>query len=289
VGPDLEAQQQRRRWVQLRSVEAAAGAFQSSPPLPPNELVCQLQESLCVLQKLPGLLSQATVVIAAAGADQYGPAMASLVSDITEYTELLVEKQNELAEDKNGIELQLGFVSRKRKQKLRLAAIVETAAEIFNEVGDALFLFILWAEAKLLFLCSMFALLMNLVGRVWIIRQELRQVDKGEEAELLDILMNSGLVLEDKDEQSGRDQVGEDPPAPGGNTRRKLHANGVGNNAVKLTAKEQKAKARLEEGRKEGNLRRSKLAQFWKGAAVYMIEANTGSAHCNQQLFTQRC
>eukprot|EP01051_Picozoa_sp_SAG22_P008445 SAG22_NODE_642_length_8224_cov_21.479508_2_plen_757_part_00 len=220
--------------------KVVAGRRRESPALE-----AQLLSALETLEALPALLERANAEGAKGGAG--AATLVALLSDINEHTELVGEKQDELA--KRGPRLyELSFSARKRTQKLRLASIAEGVAEIFNEVGDALFLLVLWASSATLFLLAAVTLCANVLGRLWVVARELPNVDRGERREDLQATIERAL---------GKAEFTDEGRAAS------------------------YAKGRLMAG---DTLRPSKLSAFVRGALVYMFEPNLGMRLIKQTL-----
>jgi hypothetical protein len=204
----------------------------------PSALETQLLAVLETLEGLPELLERANAQASQEGEDA-ATTLVGLLSDINEHTELVNKKQEELAMRRPRLYEQ-SFSSRKRAQKLRLASIAEGVAEIFNEVGDALFLLVLWTSSAVLFLVAAVTLSANVLGRVWVVARELPNVDRGERRENLQAAIDHAV---------GKPEFTDEGRAAS------------------------YARERLLTG---DALRPSKLGAFVRGAFVYMIEPNLG-------------
>lgn len=71
---------------------------------------------------------------------QDADAIQALLSDIVEETELMAHKHTAAAIGE-GSALQLSFRAQKRQQRLRLADLTESGAELFNQLGDIYYTF----------------------------------------------------------------------------------------------------------------------------------------------------
>ena len=105
---------------------------------------------------------------ASAAARRDGLAIEALLDDIAEETELVSLKHAAAAES-TASPLGTSYRAQKQRLRLRIADMTEAVAEIFNEVGDAIFMFVLWTKAVWLFCMSAVLLTANMLGRLWII------------------------------------------------------------------------------------------------------------------------
>eukprot|EP01047_Picozoa_sp_COSAG01_P059870 COSAG01_NODE_7253_length_3281_cov_3.142363_2_plen_230_part_00 len=151
----------------------------------PPELISKLKQLRAALQEHRAEFDHAIELMTDGLADGASEAqradaltITALLADIAEETELVVNQHTAAAEDPD-IPLRANFRAQKRRAKLRLANFTESAAELFNELGDVYFLTILWAKAWALFCVSVTLLTANMLGRLWVICAEMKHVEKG--------------------------------------------------------------------------------------------------------------
>eukprot|EP01047_Picozoa_sp_COSAG01_P050163 COSAG01_NODE_5041_length_4529_cov_3.719413_2_plen_614_part_00 len=108
----------------------------------------------------------------------------TLLNDIAEETELVSVKHTAAAE-RSDCPLQSSFRARKRRLRLRIADMTEAIAELFNEGGDLLFMFVLWRDALWLFYISVVLLTANMLGRLWVICGHHGHVAKGKRGKFM--------------------------------------------------------------------------------------------------------
>ena len=154
----------------------------------PPELIEKLKRLRTALQEHRVEFDHALALVMDGLADGAGEAqradanaITALLADIVEETELVVSQHTDAADDPNIPVWATNFRAQKRRAKERLANFTESAAELFNELGDVYFLTVLWAKAWLLFCLSAIMLSANLLGRLWIIWLEMKHVAAGKQ------------------------------------------------------------------------------------------------------------
>eukprot|EP01047_Picozoa_sp_COSAG01_P025091 COSAG01_NODE_1571_length_9868_cov_41.977685_1_plen_233_part_00 len=151
----------------------------------PPELIQKLKKLRAALQEHRAEFDHAVELMTDGLADGASEAqradahtITALLADIAEETELVVNQHTAASEDPD-IPLRANFRAQKRRAKLRLANFTESAAELFNELGDVYFLTVLWAKAWALFCVSVALLTANMLGRLWVICVEMKHVAEG--------------------------------------------------------------------------------------------------------------
>eukprot|EP01047_Picozoa_sp_COSAG01_P059026 COSAG01_NODE_7032_length_3383_cov_29.963764_1_plen_711_part_00 len=151
----------------------------------PPELIRSLMTLRSALQGHRAEFDQALELVkagdedgASAAARREAAEVRVLLKDIAEETELVAKRHLQAATDEGG-PLEPTLRAQQQMQRERLADWTEAGVELFNELGDAYFLTVLWVQARWLFVVSATLLTSNLLGRLWVIRGELRRVDEG--------------------------------------------------------------------------------------------------------------
>lgn len=147
-----------------------------------SRLRAGLQEHRAHFAQARDLIKKGNAEHASEEERQDAATIAALLGDIAQETELVSQKHEAAAADPEG-PIQISFRAKKRRLRLRLANVTETAAELFNEAGDALFLTVLWAKARDLFFLSAALLAANLLGRLGVVLSERPHVDEGKHAQ----------------------------------------------------------------------------------------------------------
>jgi hypothetical protein len=122
----------------------------------------------------------------AAGADdtarQDAAKLKAVLKDIAAELEMVTQKHKKYKgstySGHKGDPMFISFDELKRRQRIKLANYSETGTEIFNQTGDIFFLTVLWSKARTLFVFSAMVLAINMLGRMYIIRRDLKSVDE---------------------------------------------------------------------------------------------------------------